>query len=440
MNFISLVFITALPVIVLLYRILPKRIKPALLLISSWAFYLYGSPSPFWMLLAVTVISYVSGILLTTIPAKRTVLIIGSVTILSFLVACKYIKVTSSLPVGISFYTFQTFAYLIDVYKGSHPCEKNFFDFSLFVAFFPQLVAGPIERPGKLIPQLKEVKNPSKADFSEGIPLLITGYFKKVVVADYIATYVDIIFTSPEYSKGLIVFLGAILFAIQIYADFSGYSDIARGCGKLLGIELDLNFNHPYLAENIRDFWRKWHITLTSWFTDYIYIPLGGNRKGTLRKILNTLIVFGLSGIWHGSGLKFFIWGLGHGLLILFEDLNSVKKLGKKLPKCINMLINFFFVSFLWIFFRAETFTAAKSLICGLFTGITDFTGFLSFCAKDYALMLICSLLLYLVPKYTEKKGEKNFIIMYLLVIIIIGAKINQIRSGIQNSFIYFNF
>jgi D-alanyl-lipoteichoic acid acyltransferase DltB (MBOAT superfamily) len=446
MNFLSLVFIAALPVILLLYRVLPSRIRPLLLLCASWAFYLYKNLDSFWILIFVTVISYVCGVLLSSEKwqkrpaAGNIVLITGSAAVLSFLVAYKYLGFGTVLPIGISFYTFQTMSYIIDVYRGTYRGEKNILTFSLFVSFFPQLVAGPIERPGDLIPQLKKSPLSSKSDMVSGLTLMITGYFKKVVVADYIAPSVDLIFASPATSKGFIVLLGAFLFAIQIYADFSGYSDIARGIGKLLGIDLHLNFDHPYRASNIREFWRRWHITLTSWFTDYIYIPLGGSRRGYLRKALNTLIVFGLSGLWHGAGLKFLIWGLGHAVLILIEDISPIRKVKEKLPAFLNIAINFTLVSLLWIFFRADSFSASLELLGGLFTGIADMSVFMIFTAKNYLLMALCALSIYFVPRYTESRKPGSFWVMYILVLIIIGSKIEQIRSGIQNSFIYFRF
>ncbi len=446
MNFLSLVFIAALPVILLLYRVLPSRIRPLLLLCASWAFYLYKNLDSFWILISVTVISYVCGVLLSSEKwqkrpaAGNIVLITGSAAVLSFLVAYKYLGFGTVLPIGISFYTFQTMSYIIDVYRGTYRGEKNILTFSLFVSFFPQLVAGPIERPGDLIPQLKKSPLSSKSDMISGLTLMITGYFKKVVVADYIAPSVDLIFASPATSKGFIVLLGAFLFAIQIYADFSGYSDIARGIGKLFGIDLHLNFDHPYRASNVREFWRRWHITLTSWFTDYIYIPLGGSRRGYLRKALNTLIVFGLSGLWHGAGLKFLIWGLGHAVLILIEDISPIRKVKEKLPAFLNIAINFTLVSLLWIFFRADSFSASLELLGGLFTGIADMSVFRIFTAKDYLLMVLCALSIYFVPRYTESRKPGSFWVMYILVLIIIGSKIDQIRSGIQNSFIYFRF
>ena len=446
MNFLSLVFITALPVIVLLYRVFPKRIRPALLLISSWLFYLHASPDSYWILVSITVIAFAAGLILssktvTKSPAaSKIALLIALTLVLSFLFAYKYLGISKLLPIGISFYTFQAMSYLIDVYKGRCKAEKNFFDFSLFIAFFPQLVAGPIERPSDLLPQLKKAETPSKADFSDGSVLLITGYFKKIVVADYLAPFVDRIFASNGESRGLIVLLGAFLFALQIYADFSGYSDIARGCARLLGIELKINFRHPYLSDNIRDFWRRWHITLTGWLTDYVYIPLGGNKKGSFKKAINTLIVFALSGIWHGAGLKFVLWGLGHGLLILLEDLAVVKKIRSHFPKPVNIIINFVLVSLLWIFFRAGSLMTSLELMHDLFVYITEIGAFTMFTYNEYLLMGILSIVVYLVPKYTESKNPKSFLIMYLLSLVIIASKINQIQSGIQNSFIYFRF
>ena len=220
------------------------------------------------------------------------------------------------LPVGISFYTFQTLSYVIDVYRGDIPAERHFGYYALYVSYFPQLVAGPIERPGNLIPQLRRDNPFSASDTAAGLKMMAVGFFKKIAVADQISRYVDAVYNNAggETVNGLTVLIATALFAVQIYCDFSGYTDIAIGCARVMGIKLMQNFNDPYSAVNIRSFWRRWHISLTSWFTDYIYIPLGGSRKGRARQYANIFFVFLISGIWHGAAWTYIIWGLMHGL------------------------------------------------------------------------------------------------------------------------------
>ena len=226
-----------------------------------------------------------------------------------------------------SFYTFQTLSYVIDVYRGDFEAEKHFGYFALFVSFFPQLVAGPIERPGKLLPQLKEERKFRKEYFTEGMEFLLIGFFRKCVIADMCGVFVNHVFADLSQANALSVTLAALLFFVQIYCDFAGYSEIAMGSARLMGMSLSRNFNKPLLSASYTEFFRRWHITLNQWFTQYVYIPLGGNRKGKARKILNTLIVFALCGLWHGANWTFVLWGLVAGVAV------SVETLLKKSPK-----------------------------------------------------------------------------------------------------------
>ena len=382
---------------------------------------------------------------------KKSVFLLttGIALILTFLVIFKYLGLGLALPVGISFYTFQTISYLIDVYKKDSPAEKNLLKYALFVSFFPQLVAGPIERPGNLIPQLKSCKNASQSQIKDGLSLLCLGYFKKVAVADFFAPLVDVVFDNPDLASGPSILFASVLFSLQIFADFSGYSDIARGCAKLFGIELNMNFNHPYLSESLRDFWKRWHITLTRWLTDYIYIHLGGNRKGQMRLVLNTLIVFIVSGIWHGAGLKFILWGLGHGLIVLFEDITIVKRFRDRLPRVLRIIINFLIVNFLWIFFRAKSTATAASLIIHL---PRDWSNALDSIRSTYLLAeipfdtgilftILGILSLYLLPKYVEnRKISGKAAVIIIMTMAVIFTRMYQLESGIENAFIYFRF
>ncbi|MFN3404010.1 MAG: MBOAT family O-acyltransferase [Cytophagaceae bacterium] len=259
------------------------------------------------------------------------------------------------LPVGISFYTFQTLSYTIDVYKRKIDSEKSFIVFAAFVSFFPQLVAGPIERASNLLPQFHSPRIFTYRRGSQALKLILWGLFKKVVVADNCAVFSDIAFSEFNTLSSLELIFGAIFFSVQIYGDFSGYSDIARGSAKLLGFDLMENFKAPYFSTTINEFWNKWHISLSSWFRDYVYIPLGGNRINPNRTVVNIFIVFLISGIWHGAGWNFIVWGALHGILLVTYNYFSKSMLSTvRIHKSISMFFVFMLVTTTWIFFRAE--------------------------------------------------------------------------------------
>ena len=310
MNFISLTFVFLFPIVLILYWKLPWKYRELFLLAVSYFFYIKESSWAGGLLLLTTVTTYLAGLAIEKGRHKKGWLIFTVAVCIGLLIGLKY----SVPPVGISFYTFQTMAYVIDVYRGEIAAEKNPRSYALFISFFPQLVAGPIERAGNLLGQLKEKHTKSRAALVNGAWLILRGFYKKVVVADYLAVYVDKVYSSPEKAGGIGAVLGTVFFAIQIYCDFSGYTDIARGAARMMGIRLMENFRHPYRAVSIQDFWRRWHISLTRWFTDYVYIPLGGNRKGFVKQCRNILIVFLLSGFWHGASWNFVVWGMIHGI------------------------------------------------------------------------------------------------------------------------------
>jgi len=286
------------------------------------------------------------------------------------------------LPVGISFYTFQTLSYTIDVYRGEREPEKHLGIFALYVAFFPQLVAGPIERSTRLIPQLVKKFNFDYDRVTNGLKLMLWGFFKKVVIADRIAVIVNQVYSNPNDAAGLPLLIGTYLFAFQIYCDFSGYSDIAIGAAQVFGIRLMENFRRPYFAKSIRDFWKRWHISLSTWFRDYLYRSLGGNKSTHWRWYYNIMIVFLISGLWHGANWTFVIWGGLHGSYYLFSywtrnirpKLIRLFKLNRVpfLLKILRILFIFNLVSFGWIFFRANNLTDAIFIVTHLFTGIGD--------------------------------------------------------------------
>ncbi|MEM0912232.1 MAG: MBOAT family protein [Pseudomonadota bacterium] len=278
-----------------------------------------------------------------------------------------YVTLNIILPVGISFYTFQTLSYTIDIYRRKMEPSKSLLDFATFVAFFPQLVAGPIERAKALLPQIETNRKFSFTQLREGAYLVLWGLTKKCLIADRLAVYVDAVFTDPGAATGPQTVIAVFFFSIQIYCDFSGYSDIARGIAKMLGIELMVNFNTPYLSRSIKEFWSRWHISLSTWFRDYVYIPLGGNREGEYKTRRNLFITFVVSGLWHGANYTFLIWGFLHasGQLIETEVNNyaSAMKLPPFLGTVTGFIWTFTFVNFCWIFFRAENISDAFIVI-----------------------------------------------------------------------------
>ena len=309
------------------------------------------------------------------------------------------------LPVGISFYTFQTLSYCIDVYRGDIKAEKHFGYYATFVSFFPQLVAGPIERPDNLLPQLRKEKEFDYNKAVYGLKLMTVGFFKKIVVADNLAYYVDMVYNDLSYYQGFALVLAAFFFTIQIYCDFSGYSDIAKGSAKLLNIDLMDNFKTPYFSTTIKEFWSRWHISLSSWFKDYVYIPLGGNRCSKLRHYFNLLATFLVSGLWHGANITFVIWGGIHGLLQILEDIFHIKKNTKtySFSWFIRVILVFMLMSITWVFFRASNLHDALYIFRHIFDGITNLrsyivSGLYSFGVK--APYLLTMLAIYLIPLF----------------------------------------
>jgi D-alanyl-lipoteichoic acid acyltransferase DltB (MBOAT superfamily) len=280
------------------------------------------------------------------------------------------------LPVGISFYTFQTLSYTIDVYRGRVTPRTSIVDFFGYVSFFPQLVAGPIERADRLLPQFESARRLDVDTAADGARQILWGFVKKLVVADNLAVYVDQVYASPDSGGGALA-LATFFFAFQIYCDFSGYSDIAIGTAKLLGFRLMRNFAYPYFARNIKEFWGRWHISLSTWFRDYLYIPLGGNRKGMPRRVANLLATFVVSGLWHGAGTKFVVWGLLHGLYYIPVTLRPQGHRGDSSRKrgdwfgcprhLLGILLTFFLVNIAWVFFRADTVPRALQILHRIF-------------------------------------------------------------------------
>ena len=273
------------------------------------------------------------------------------------------------LPVGLSFYIFQSMSYTIDYYRGNIERERSLIRYATFVSLFPRLLMGPIERARNLLPQLHKTPRVSKQDITDGLSLFVVGFFKKVALADYLALYVDKVYAAPEQFQSPALMLATFLFCWQIYFDFSGYTDMARGIARMMGLRLMLNFNNPYLATGLGDFWSRWHISLSSWFKDYVYIPLGGNRKGTFNTYKNMFLTMVISGLWHGAAWTFVIWGAMHALgRFLTRELERTSFYKERVPKLVKQLLVFVFVTFTWIFFRAENISDAWIIITRIFS------------------------------------------------------------------------
>lgn len=454
MNFHSLEFPIFLPVVFVLHWVLPHRFRWALLLGASSLFYFWWNFWTGFLLVGATLVSWLCGrgIARSQSPyTRRALLVLALITCLGCLAVFKYAGFFASLaglelslqiilPVGISFYTFQTLSYVIDVYRGQGE-ESHFGYYALFVSFFPQLVAGPIERPGRLLPQLKAERTFSMENLSAGGWLLLEGYFKKVVIADGLAPFVDQVYAAPGEALGPEIVLATVLFGLQIYCDFSGYSGIARGAAQLLGVELTENFRRPYEAASIREFWRRWHISLTSWFTDYVYIPLGGNRKGLPRQVVNLLAVFLLSGLWHGAGWTFLTWGLIHGLYraagAVWEHIRGIPE---KECRPWAHIRTFLLVSFPWLFFRAPSMADVLTLLSRLPTGWGGAFPALAGTAP-LALSLLC---LPLAERLSEQRHQRNWyasaLTVFCAVTAIGTAWLAHLAGGGNNAFIYFQF
>ena len=274
------------------------------------------------------------------------------------------------LPIGISFYTFQSMSYTIDLYRGRIGRESNFLRFALFVSFFPQLIAGPIERAGGLLPQLKRAPAIKAQNISDGLSLFVVGLFKKIALADFLAVYVDQVYAAPAQAGAPALLLATYAFAWQIYFDFSGYTDMARGCARMLGVRLSLNFANPYLATGLGDFWRRWHITLSTWFRDYLYIPLGGNRGGAWKLYRNIIITMVIAGLWHGAAWSFLVWGGMHAIgRLCTRHLEQTSFYRSRVPDFIKQIWVFHFLCLTWIFFRADSLTGALTIIMGIGRG-----------------------------------------------------------------------
>jgi D-alanyl-lipoteichoic acid acyltransferase DltB (MBOAT superfamily) len=340
------------------------------------------------------------------------------------------------LPVGLSFYIFQSMSYTIDCYRGSVEREKSFLRYAAFVAFFPRLLAGPIERAMNLLPQLRKTPAVSKQDIADGLSIFVVGLFKKIALADYLALYVNKVYAAPDQFQSPALILATFLFAWQIYFDFSGYTDMARGIARLMGLRLMLNFNNPYLASSLGDFWGRWHISLSSWFKDYVYIPLGGNRKGAFNTYRNMFITMVLSGLWHGAAWTFVVWGAVHALgRFLTRELERTSFYKDRVPKLFKQLFVFAFVTFAWIFFRAETIADAWTIIGRIFT-----SGFANPDCPLLALGLIFAVWLYQFAYESRLRSILELRLVRLTMIILMILYLVLFAPSTGQAFIYMQF
>lgn len=398
MLFNSMTFAVFLTAVFILYHIVPARLRWIFLLAASYVFYMNLHVAYGLLLLFTTALTYFLALGLEKAPGpagKKRCLLGGVLPLVGILLVFKLgapaidrlnalaeagrlsmhpLTVRILLPAGVSFYFFQSMGYLIDVYRGKSKAERHFGYYALFVSFFPQLLAGPIGRADSLLPQLKEERSFDYENVTYGLKLMAWGYFKKLVIADVFATVVDKVYNNPYSYVGLVFIITTVMFAIEIYCDFSGYSDIAIGCARLFGVELATNFKNPYFSFSIREFWSRWHISLSTWFRDYVYIPLGGSRAGRFRHCLNLFLTFLVSGFWHGSSLTFLFWGGIHGVLQILETFIYPKTRGGvsviRKKHWWQLPLTFIVLCFTWIFFRANTIQDAFWIISRLFWDI----------------------------------------------------------------------
>ena len=480
MLFNSIEFLIFFPVVTILYFLLPHKTRWFLLLESSCLFYMAFVPKYILILGFTIVIDYFAGILIDKMKGnnKRIFLIISILANVGILFVFKYFNFFNEnvtrvanllnwnypisslsiiLPIGLSFHTFQSMSYIIEVYRGKHQPEKHFGIYALYVMYYPQLVAGPIERPQNMLWQFHTQHKFDSKRTIDGLKLMAWGFFKKLVIADNLALVVNAAYKSPDAISGLSLVLATYFFAFQIYCDFSGYTDIARGASRIMGIELMKNFNLPYFSKSISEFWRRWHISLSSWFTDYVYISLGGNRCAKWKWHRNLMIVFLLSGLWHGAAWTYVIWGGLNGFYLVFalwtkgfrEKITHTIKLDRfpSIQNAVKVIITFNLICFSWVFFRATSFTSARFIIKKIFTdfslninlgavGITRYQVVLCLCV--IALLLIVQLL-QRSKRLSDEIAKKPVVLRWglyyagLVLLIIFGV-------FSTSSFIYFQF
>lgn len=482
-------FLCFFPLVIILYYVIPGKFRYIWLLVSSYYFYIQYNFKYAFLLLFTTVITYAGAILLDeikNIKKRRIVLHVVIITELALLAYFKYFSMLAGyinkilsfiygkdtinipsvvLPVGISFFTLQSMGYLIDVYRKDIYSERNFFRYALFVSFFPQLVAGPIERSKNLLKQLATSHKFNFENLRHGALIMTYGFFVKTVIADRLAIFVDAVYKDPGTYDGIFIVIATVLFALQIYCDFYGYSTIAKGASMTMGIKLMDNFNAPYYSKSVKEFWRRWHISLSTWFRDYLYIPLGGNRKGQLRKYINLIIVFAISGLWHGASVAFIVWGLLHGLYQILEYVVAavVNKLKldcnitqPKIVQVIKILLTFALCCFAWLFFRAGSISASKQLLLEMINNFSlnhfrERSMFGLGVSKEYFCVLALAIIVLAIVDYYKYHydnvtklffGKKWFVRVSLEILMIVAILLFGCYGELYDvhQFIYFQF
>lgn len=465
MVFSSLTFLYGfLPLVLLSYILCKNRAyRNAVLLIFSLLFYAWGEPRYVLVMIAACILTYLIGLLIDHFRAqavyKRLFLLLGVVLLLGNLLVFKYLgffcdnlrsifpsipKVELALPIGISFYTFQIISYLVDLYRGDVEVQRNPFYLALYVSFFPQLIAGPIVRYQTVEAEIRN-RHESLSDVAAGLQRFAVGLAKKVILANNLSYLVDLIYAGDAalYGTGM-VWLAALCYTLQIYFDFSGYSDMAIGLGRMFGFHFLENFNYPYMARSITDFWRRWHISLSTWFRDYVYIPLGGNRVCKARWALNLMIVWGLTGFWHGAMWNFLLWGLYYGVLLLLEKL-VLHKILEKLPCAVQWIYTIFFVMVGWMLFNTTNLASLGELLGRMFTYHP--TQWAAMLAADSSIVLavvyipigiLCAFPLF--RRFRESNSSGAIAVKYVGCALLMIISIAMLISSSYNPFIYFRF
>lgn len=460
-----LIFIFFLPVYILLKK---SKAKMVIFVVGFSLYFYYKSSGLFFlMLMGTSLVDWLISHRIAATKSRRGKLawmwtsIVISLSILGYfkyanfflwnwnqMVEGNFQPLDIILPVGISFYTFQSISYVVDVYKGHIAPTRSWLDYLFFLSFFPALVAGPIVRADYFLPQLEKNEPASRDNIYGGLWLIIIGIVKKAVIADYIAQYNDLIFNDPDLYTGVQTLMGVLGYTMQIFCDFSGYSDMAIGLALIMGFRLGINFNYPYKSRNLQDFWRRWHISLSTWLRDYVYIPLGGNRKGVIRTYINNFLTMLIGGLWHGAAWKFVFWGAMHGVGLAVHK--ACQPVLKKIPDnwftiFISWLITFIYVSLLWVFFRAADFESSVKIISNIFVDfhwaqIPEF-----FQARmTWCIMMLVLIVFHFIPEKWAAAAESLFLrspwIVKLLVFLVVVQLVIEFMSAEVSPFIYFQF
>lgn len=457
MVFTSPIFVFAfLPALIFFYYFAKNSLRNYVLLAFSLFFYAFGEPVNILIMIVSIIVNYFAGIWIEKKQGhNKHILTLAVVFDLLMLFLFKYLNFTVdllnrvtgagirirdiALPIGISFYTFQIMSYTVDVYRGSCKAQKSIFDLALYVSLFPQLIAGPIVRYVDIEKQIHE-RHVDTDGLYRGFMRFAIGFARKVLIADQLSPLVEKAF-SGLYPSWQIKWLGIIAYTLQIYYDFSGYSDMAIGLGGIFGFRFQENFDDPYISKSIREFWRRWHISLSTWFRDYLYIPLGGSRRGRMRTYLNLLIVFTVTGLWHGASLNFLVWGLYYGFFLILERIGFGKIL-EKIPAVFQHLYAILVVVFGWVFFRAENLQKAVDYIRGMFTAsASDWIHFNYLMEMQYIFIIIIGII-FAMPVFSRKKEkiEKQSVLYSVVVLLLFFLSICYMVGSGYSPFLYFRF